>query len=219
MGAGACQAFGAVLWDNWGDASPYSAIVIKDTSGSSVDWGEGADDFVLTTDTDVTGLTAQIFIGGTYTIDDWRLRIYSDGSGQPGSEILNTTVAGGQYNNPGTDQTLDIHLQTAFHVTAGVRYWVGVQAEYDVNQGNAVRWRESTSLVQGDQAQYELSSAGIWNIDSALGTGWWDVGQKNGVVADFVWKLNGEPVPEPASALVLLAGVAVVSMWRCRRTL
>ncbi|MCH2222910.1 MAG: hypothetical protein MK097_21705, partial [Dechloromonas sp.] len=90
-----------------------------------------ADDFVLTANATVGAVT---FWGGYFNdnnayADDFTVKIYEDSAGEPGAELLSTTLSNLVRTDTGTDlfgvdeYRYEADLTTVFNATAGVSYF------------------------------------------------------------------------------------------------
>jgi hypothetical protein len=117
-----------------------------------------ADDFTLGSDASV----GQVDAAGTYAgfpgpVNSFHVTVYGDSSGSPGTTIqdwpaASYTVVGGS--------DFRITLDPAVDLSAGVTYWISVQANMDFGTGGQWYW-EDRSVQNGTGAMWENPGGGF----------------------------------------------------------
>lgn len=180
------------------------------------------DNFVLTTDAAIESVT---FYGAYWDFvnrannpilpntDSWRVSFRTDESSLPGTTLLEelhaaagpsvaTTFLGfGSFTTGGQTDTIryyrfTIDLMSPLSLQAGVPYWFGALSEVNPYDGQIFAWSPS---AQADLAAQLFFATGAYTP-----------------VRDVAFELNGTPVPEPGSFILLASGLAAASRFRRR---
>lgn len=181
-----------------------------------------ADQFVLGTNAAVTGVTWYGFYGTNLapavSSVDFQVAFFADASGVPGtglaSETLSASVADSGLTVTGltfggsTIYQFDATLSAPLLVDAGDTVWLSL-AENDAATPAVgdTQWLWSFSTYAAGDTKAER------NTNPALETDWESVGQ----LGNLAFTIDGTPVPEPATWLLMGAGLVGLAVWRRRR--
>jgi hypothetical protein len=206
---------GTVIYDNF--SSGYTTDGISSQFDTAYPFeSQAADDFVLGTAASITGVN---FVGSYFnpgppgSITAFNIEFYADsgtgtsptgGPGDPtGTALAAYTVAGdgGEVDNFDGTFSYSVALPSGFSASAGVKYWVSIQAAQDFPPQWA--W----------QASADNTGAGSVFGFPLLGTDYWtDVGSVFGLpTADLAFQLT------PAPGALALFGLAGMGLRRRRR--
>jgi len=196
------------LFSRPGGASGFSTASISENNSGGTPFSalKYADDFSLTEQSEVTGLR---FWGGNSQgtssplsfISGFRVRIFADNAGAPGSAVtdqffasfLITATSDTHPGNPFLHR-YELALTTPVTLDAGTTYWMSIVAQKTFNSSTSIwTWQHTaasgaTPFVQGQYTQ-------AW---SAVSSNPWA----------FTFELDGTVVPAPTGAAMLLFGVA-----------
>lgn len=191
---------------------------------SQLDSAEGinsqvADDFVLTNDYMVTGITwsGEFFDAeGSEIVNEWRIIFYADDGGQPTggnlsdptSTALHVSTEGFVNAVPEPNQVSDLQrwstdLSSPVQLQADTTYWIVIQAVMDYPRAWGVA-----------QSSTDQGFASVGSNLLVLGTPFW-TGEPFGGGGDMAFNLHGTLLPTPGTLMLL--GVAGVVLKRRRR--
>ena len=158
------------------------------------------DDFALSQDgtiNRVTWMGGWFNGGGIGSISAFTIGLWSDASGQPGSSLFSTDIAGnakqtllGTSNFGVPTYSYDAAF-AAFDATAGTRYWISIVA--NTTGGSSPQWGWDSTLFGGESVQ-----------DSS--------GTRRAASTDLTFALYNAPsaVPEPGSLILLASGILLI---------
>lgn len=192
-------------------AQIYSNGLPNGSNGNEMTSWIQADDFTLTTSTNVVGIRFWGIIGtGASYAGSISWRIYENNSGEPGSTVLHS----GTFTGSGVGQgpvaiegytRYQFDIPTAFTLGAGT-YWLGLHNGDYTNTARAEFYWETTDANETASGREDESP-----FDSG---GWYNNGNEH------AFELLGESstsVPEPASISLLVVGIAGLGVAAKRR--
>jgi len=179
---------------------------------SDVDFGatgvQFADDFILGVPSFVTGVIwwGVYFPGGTPGTDDFTIEIYDNVGGFPALlPLVAFSIGTANRTDTGVDQgdgddIYTFHADIAATLLAAGTYWLSIYNDTTLDGDDNWYWSRS-SLTGNDRHRFGLS--GPWDDD---------------LPGEQAFQLEGEPVPEPGTLLLLGAGAIAWPLVRRRRS-
>lgn len=134
---------------------------------------------------------------GTIATGDFRLSLYSDASGKPGTELI---ILNGPANPDGTT-TYTYTPSTSFQLTASTKYWIVEK----VTSGTGVYWAD----MQFDSSPDDVGIIGVSRLSDNGGVTW-----AAGETDPLIFEVNASPVPEPSILALAALGGGVLHLRR-----
>jgi len=209
------QASDPIVYDNMPSGYNPDGITSSQLDTAYPFNSQVADDFVLSGDFFITGMTwvGGFFNGDPIEVPAWNLIMYNDAGGTPtGGGLADPSVSAFFIAMPGVVNRVDngdgtftwsTDFGSSIALTGGTTYWVAIQGEHFFPP----QYGQAASLDQVGN----FATSGF----PLLGTDYW-TGLPYDGVSDVAFQLHGVVIPTPgALALIGLAGL--VSRRRRRR--
>ena len=140
-------------------------------------------------------------------VSGFRVMITGDSAGVPGSVVYDTTFALGATNSVNVGPGYATPSQAYTHSVGGLNidlaagdYWLHVGAVYILPGETQWAWMATASVYDGESISYDHTNLAFLAPNPN----------------DLAFGINGQPVPEPATMLVLGAGAAAIAARRRR---